>query len=91
VLIETTPTPTPSSTATATPTKAPTPTPTATATPTKSATPTPTPTKVTSYTVVSGDTLTSIAKKFNTTVTILKTLNGLTTDTIKLGQVLKLP
>ena len=41
--------------------------------------------------VVSGDTLYSLAKKYKTTVDELKKLNGLTSDTIKLGAVLKLP
>lgn len=45
----------------------------------------------TSYTVQSGDTLFSIASHFNTTVTILKQLNGLTSDTIRVGQQLTLP
>lgn len=43
------------------------------------------------YTVVSGDTLWSIAKKFNVGVTELKTLNNITTNTISVGQVLKIP
>ena len=41
------------------------------------------------YMVVSGDSLSLIAKKCGTTVTSLKSLNGLTSDTIKIGQVLK--
>lgn len=43
------------------------------------------------YTVVSGDTLYSIAKKYNTNVDILKQLNNLSSNMIKIGQVLKLP
>ena len=42
----------------------------------------------TTYTVKSGDSLYSIAKKFNTTVSELKQLNDLTTDFIQVGQML---
>jgi cell wall-associated NlpC family hydrolase len=41
------------------------------------------------YTVKSGDSLSLIAKNYNTTVTEIKTLNQLTSDVIKVGQVLK--
>jgi lipoprotein-anchoring transpeptidase ErfK/SrfK len=41
------------------------------------------------YTVVSGDTLTKIAKKHGTTVELLMASNGLTGDRIRLGQPLK--
>lgn len=44
-----------------------------------------------SYTVVAGDSLWSIAKKFGTTVDEIKRLNNLTNDTIFIGQVLKIP
>lgn len=44
---------------------------------------------VTTYTVVSGDSLSVIAKKFNTTVNAIKRLNHLTSDIIYVGQVLK--
>jgi LysM repeat protein len=43
------------------------------------------------YTVKSGDTLSRIATRNNTTVNELKSLNGLTTDRINVGQKLKLP
>ena len=43
------------------------------------------------YKVKSGDTLTRIAKSHGTTVKTIKSLNGLTTDQIKVGQKLKLP
>lgn len=43
------------------------------------------------YTVVKGDSLYSIAKKFNTTVPAIKSINNLTGDLLSIGQVLKLP
>jgi peptidoglycan endopeptidase LytE len=43
------------------------------------------------YTVKSGDTLSRIARQHGTTVAALKELNGLTLDSIKAGQKLKLP
>ncbi|MFC4322469.1 LysM peptidoglycan-binding domain-containing protein [Litchfieldia salsa] len=43
------------------------------------------------YTVQSGDTLYSLSRRFNVTVSALKELNTLSTDTLKIGQVLKLP
>lgn len=45
----------------------------------------------TSYTVKSGDTLTRIATRNGTTVKAIKSLNGLTTDRISVGQKLKIP
>lgn len=45
---------------------------------------------ITTHTVIVGDTLTSIAKKYGTTINNLKLLNNLTTDVIKVGMVLKL-
>ena len=44
-----------------------------------------------SYTVKSGDTLYSIAKAHNTTVSEIKSINQLNSDTINIGQVLKIP
>jgi LysM repeat protein len=85
------PTPTKSPTPTATPTKSPTPTPTAT----KSPTPTPTPTatvKPSTYTVVSGDTLTKIATRFGVTQAALMAANKITNpNSIQLGQKLVIP
>ena len=43
------------------------------------------------YIVQKGDTLYGIANKFNTTVDNLKSINNLTTDSLSIGQVLKLP
>jgi hypothetical protein len=82
------PTPTPSVTPSVTPSATPT------ATPTKTPKPTPKPTPIPtgkSYVVVSGDTLTTIAKKFGVTVAALKSKNALTSDLIKVGQKLTIP
>lgn len=49
------------------------------------------PTTTTNYTIQSGDTLYSIAKKYETTVDKIKQLNNLTTNTLSIGQVLKIP
>lgn len=49
------------------------------------------PTYTTNYTVVAGDSLSAIAQRNNTTVTAIKTANNLTSDTIYIGQVLKIP
>ncbi|MEO7664825.1 MAG: LysM peptidoglycan-binding domain-containing protein [Candidatus Limnocylindrales bacterium] len=43
------------------------------------------------YRVKAGDTLYGIAVTFHTTVAAIKALNGLTSDTIRAGQVLKIP
>ena len=47
-------------------------------------------TKINTYTVLKGDTLYSIARRFNITVETLKEYNGLETNTISIGQVLYL-
>ena len=43
------------------------------------------------YKVVAGDTLYSIANKLDTTVSELKKINNLTSNTLKIGQILKIP
>ena len=43
------------------------------------------------YTVKSGDSLYSIARKYNTTVSALKDLNNLTTNNLTIGQILRIP
>lgn len=43
------------------------------------------------YIVRSGDSLWQIARRYNTTVDTLKRLNGLTSDFLNIGQVLKIP
>jgi lysophospholipase L1-like esterase len=47
--------------------------------------------KIKTYVVKSGDTLSEIARKFNVTVSKLKTANGLRNDLIRPGQKLKIP
>ena len=51
----------------------------------------PEPDNTLTYTVQSGDTLYAIARRFNTTVDELKQLNSLTSNTLQVGQVLKIP
>jgi len=43
------------------------------------------------YTVKSGDTLTTIARNFGTTIKAIRSANDLKTDSIKVGQKLKIP
>jgi LysM repeat protein len=53
--------------------------------------PKPTPKPSTYYVVKSGDTLSAIASKYHTTVAAIKRANGLTSDTIRVGQRIKIP
>ena len=53
--------------------------------------PTPTPTGSRTYVVQSGDTLGAIAQAFGTSITTIKTMNGLKSNTIRIGQKLKIP
>ena len=46
---------------------------------------------ITEYTVQPGDTLWAIARRYNTTVDVIKSLNGLTSDLLRIGQTLKIP
>lgn len=48
-------------------------------------------TGVTEYVVRSGDTLWLLAQRFGTTVDAIKSLNGLKTDDLRIGQILKIP
>lgn len=92
-------TPTPTRTQTPTPVRTPTPAPVHTPTPARLATSTPQPTPggpqsatPMVYTVQPGDTLSSIARRFGTTVDKLMALNGLTNRSVVLaGQRLRVP
>lgn len=46
---------------------------------------------MTTYTVAAGDTLFSIARRFNVTVADLRQANQLTSDNLRIGQVLRIP
>jgi len=85
-------TPVPTATETPMPTETPTPAP-PTNTPTPSLVPTQpnTPVPPTKYTVRAGDTLASIAERFNTTIERIQQFNNLRDDVIQVGQVLQIP
>ena len=48
-------------------------------------------TNITTYTVKSGDTLYTLANKYNTTVNAIATLNNLSSNNLSIGQTLKIP
>ena len=48
-------------------------------------------TKKNTYVVTAGDTLYSIAKKFNTTTNTIKELNNLQSNNLNIGQIIKIP
>jgi LysM repeat protein len=87
--------PTPTSTDTATPTATATETPTATVTPTETTTPTASATSTAAgpfvYVVLEGDTLDSIATKFNVDLLLLMALNNMTTTDIFVNDELLIP
>ncbi len=56
----------------------------------QAAQPTPAP-RYQTYVVQPGDTLIALAERFGTTVDALKSLNGLTSDTLMIGQTLRVP
>lgn len=69
----------------------PSPTPELSPTPIPTTAPTPASSVATTYTVKSGDTLYDIGIKFGVSVKAIKTLNALTSNTLHVGQVLKIP
>jgi LysM repeat protein len=73
------------------PTTAPTPTTSAPPGPSAFPSSSPAPSFRTTYTVKKGDTLLAIARHYGTTAAKIRTLNGLTSSTLKIGQVLKIP
>jgi LysM repeat protein len=97
-LLAATPSPLPTPTPAPTPTLTPSPSPTIeitappTVEPTQPPTPSPAPTAATiTYRVVTGDTLSGIASRHQTTVKAIMDLNNLTTTNLRVGQVLLIP
>lgn len=81
----------PSSVAVLQPSRLPPPSPTPTAGPSSSPSAIPSPSFSTTYKVKRGDTLAAIAKSYGTTAAKIRTLNGMTSSVLKVGQVLKIP
>jgi len=73
------------------PSSTPTPTPSPSAEPSASAAASAEPSVRTTYTVKKGDTLSVIARRFSTTAAAIRSLNHLTSSTLHVGQVLKIP
>ena len=71
------------------PTRRPSPSPSAA--PSASAGPSTAPSFRTTYTVKKGDTLATIAARYKTTAAAIRRVNGLSSNTIRIGQVLKIP
>jgi LysM repeat protein len=87
------PSPSVASVASPSPTRssAPTPMPSAIADPSEAVAASPSPSFRVAYTVKKGDTLSGIAQKFSTTAATIKAANGLSGNTLKVGQVLNIP
>lgn len=64
---------------------------TSTAAPTSTPTATPTPAPLGTYTVVAGDAMSIIARRFSTTAEAIRAANNLPNDDIRIGQILKIP
>ena len=73
------------------PSPSPAPTATPTVVPSGSPSVAPSPSFRTTYKVKKNDTLLGIAKQFGTTAAKIRTLNGMTSSALKIGQVLKIP
>jgi nucleoid-associated protein YgaU len=73
------------------PSPSPSPTPRPSASPSPEPSASPSLSVRTTYRVKRGDTLVAIAKRFGTSVTKIRALNGMTSSAIKIGQVLKIP
>jgi hypothetical protein len=81
----------PSGVAVIQPSTRPTPSPAPTIGPSASPPASPSPSFRTTYKVKRGDTLSAIAKRFGTTAAKIRTLNGMTSSVLRVGQVLKIP
>lgn len=73
------------------PSRAPAPTASSVAPSSSAVAPSSVPPTRTTYTVKKGDTLNAIAKRYNTTAAIIRAANGMKTNSLKIGQVLKIP